>query len=68
MIWLLIILVPGIMFHLLPLTTITFCCSWLFLMLTDAKSFNRFGSTLAIMCIGTLMLFAVRCITILAVH
>ncbi len=68
MFWCMLIGLPGVMFHMLPLTTITFCVSWLFLQIMDAKSFNKFGSTLGIMCIFTLMLFAIRCILVVAVR
>ncbi len=61
-----LVLIPGVMFHLLPLTTITFCVSWLTLMIVDHKAFNGFGMLLSIMCIVTLMGLAIKCIFILA--
>ncbi len=65
MFWCMLIGLPGVMLHLLPLTTVTFCVSWLTLMISDHKAFNGFGMMLSIMCMVTLMLFAIRCIVIL---
>lgn len=65
MIWFLLILVPGIMFHLLPLTTLTFCTTWLVLTLADSRAFTGKWVLLCGVSVLTLMLFAIRCIAIL---